>query len=74
MPPQPGSPTEHWLFDRRPAAGNDGDGIVDAGETMDLAFVIRNHWGKADHVLVDAGGRAGALSSRTPTSRCSPTR
>ncbi len=31
---------------------NDDDGIVDAGETIDLAIVIRNHWGKADPVTV----------------------
>ena len=44
---------EHWIFDTTAqAANNDNDGIVDAGETVDLAIVIRNHWGKADHVTV----------------------
>jgi PKD repeat protein len=44
---------EHWLFDTAAqATGNDADGIVDAGETIDLAIVIRNHWGKADPVSV----------------------
>jgi hypothetical protein len=44
---------EHWLFDTTTqAANNDDDGIVDAGETIDLAIVIRNHWGKADPVTV----------------------
>jgi len=44
---------EHWLFDTTAqTAGNDNDGIVDAGETIDLAVVIRNHWGKADNVSV----------------------
>jgi subtilisin family serine protease len=44
---------EHWLFDTTAqAANNDDDGIVDAGETIDLAIVIRNHWGKADPVTV----------------------
>lgn len=44
---------EHWLFDTTDQAeGNDGDGIVDAGETVDLAVVIRNHWGKAEEVKV----------------------
>jgi subtilisin family serine protease len=44
---------EHWLFDTTAqSATNDNDGIVDAGETIDLAIVIRNHWGKADPVTV----------------------
>jgi len=44
---------EHWIFDTtNQAAGNDNDGRVDAGETIDLAIVIRNHWGKADPVMV----------------------
>ena len=52
--PQPElSYLEHWLFDTTAqAAANDDDGIVDAGETIDLAIVIRNHWGKADPVTV----------------------
>jgi len=44
---------EHWLFDTTAQSPtNDDDGIVDAGETVDLAIVIRNHWGKADPVTV----------------------
>ena len=44
---------EHWLFDtEEQSPDNDDDGIVDAGETVDLAIVIRNHWGKADPVTV----------------------
>ena len=44
---------QHWLFDTAvQAAGNDDDGIVDAGESVDLAVVIRNQWGKADPVSV----------------------
>jgi hypothetical protein len=52
--PQPElSYLEHWLFDTTDQApNNDDDGIVDAGETVDLAIVIRNHWGKADPVTV----------------------
>ena len=42
---------QHWLFDTSlQAANNDNDGIVDAGETIDLAIVIRNHWGQANQV------------------------
>ncbi len=52
--PQPElSYLEHWLFDTTAQdPNNDDDGIVDAGETIDLAIVIRNHWGKADPVTV----------------------
>ncbi len=52
--PQPElSYLEHWLFDTAgQSPDNDDDGIVDAGETVDLAIVIRNHWGKADPVTV----------------------
>ncbi len=52
--PQPHlSYLEHWLFDTTAQdPDNDDDGIVDAGETIDLAIVIRNHWGKADPVTV----------------------
>jgi hypothetical protein len=54
IPPRPElSYLEHWTFDTTAqAATNDDDGIVDAGETVDLAIVIRNHWGKADPVTV----------------------
>lgn len=45
---------EHWLFDTADQSpDNDDDGIVDAGETIELAIVIRNHWGKADPVTVN---------------------
>ena len=54
VPPRPElSYLEHWTFDTaNQSAVNDDDGIVDAGETIDLAIVIRNHWGKADPVTV----------------------
>jgi len=52
--PQPElSYLQHWLFDTPYLDPiNDNDGIVDAGETVDLAIVIRNHWGKAEPVTV----------------------
>lgn len=52
--PQPQlSYLQHWLFDTTTQAStNDGDGIVDAGETIDLAIIVRNHWGKAEPVTV----------------------
>lgn len=44
-----------YLFDD-PAIdpANDGDGVVDAGETIDLAVVVRNQWGMAEAVTVTA--------------------
>ena len=36
----------------------DNDGIVDAGETIDLAIVIRNQWGKADAVALSLAAQA----------------
>ena len=65
----------HWVFDAASyGAPNDADGIVDAGETVDLALVIRNHWGKADlvSVTVDAwaaggGGPDPFVTMVTPT-------
>jgi subtilisin family serine protease len=53
---------EHWTFDTiAQSAANDSDGIVDAGETVDLAIVIRNHWGKADNVQVTLAAQAGVV-------------
>lgn len=55
IPPRPElSYLEHWLFDTPDINSiNDNDGIVDTGETIDLAILIRNHWGKADPVIVN---------------------
>lgn len=52
--PQPElSYLEHWLFDTTDIhSDNNPNGIVDAGETIELAVVIRNHWGRADNVEV----------------------
>jgi subtilisin family serine protease len=50
---------EHWLFDTIvQGESNDADGIVDAGETIELAIVIRNHWGKADQVIATLEAQA----------------
>ncbi len=72
IPPQPElTYLEHWLFDTTEQdSGNDDDGIVDAGETVELAIVIRNHWGKADNVQITLEPWAeNARSNRIPTSR-----
>lgn len=44
---------QHWVFDT-PAVDpiNDADGIIDAGEVVNLGIVIRNHWGQASDVTV----------------------
>lgn len=42
-----------YLFDDPAIAPeNDGDGIIDAGETIDLGIVLRNQWGMASDVTV----------------------
>lgn len=33
---------------------NDGDGIIDAGETIDLGILIRNQWGLTGDIIVKA--------------------
>jgi hypothetical protein len=48
-----------YLFDGEDiAAGNDNDGIVDAGETIDLGLVLRNQWGLAGDVTVTADAKS----------------
>jgi hypothetical protein len=60
IPPRPElAYLEHWLFDTSAqGANNDNDGIVDAGETIDLAVVIRNHRGQASNVVVTLDAQA----------------
>lgn len=44
---------QHWVFDTPEVDPlNDADGIVDAGEIINLGIVIRNHWGQASDVTV----------------------
>ncbi|MBE0595850.1 MAG: S8 family serine peptidase, partial [Desulfuromonadales bacterium] len=46
-------PYGHLIYDAPGiAAGNDGDGIADAGETVQLGLFIRNRWGAAKNVTV----------------------
>ena len=48
-----------YLFDGTDiAGGNDNDGIVDAGETIDLGLVLRNQWGLATDVTVTADAKS----------------
>jgi subtilisin family serine protease len=56
-----------WLFDTASqSANNDNDGVVDAGETIDLGIAIRNHWGKADLVMVKLEAIAEGASQSDP--------
>ena len=55
---------EFWVFDESDrAAGNDSDGRLDAGETIELAVVIRNRWGKADDVKATLSTPSGAAAA-----------
>ena len=50
-----------YLFDGTDINGNnDNDGIVDAGETIDLGIVLRNQWGLATDVTVTADAKSTA--------------
>ena len=59
---------EHYLFDgTEQAPGNDDDGIVDAGETIEVAIVVKNYWGMADNVEVTLEAQAeGAVAGPDP--------
>lgn len=65
--PQPEvSVSDYMIFDtvglKQDAAGkNNGDGVIDAGETIALGFTLRNHWGKSGEttVTVDAKTQGG---------------
>ena len=55
---------EHWLFDDVDVSStNDNDGRVDAGETVELAIVVRNHWGKADNVVATLSTPSGSSAA-----------
>lgn len=44
---------EHYLFDGEDIAeGNNGDGVVNAGETIEIGAVLRNRWGMSENTIV----------------------
>jgi len=53
-PPQPDlAYQKNYVFDPQTLSSvNSNDGIVNAGETIDLGIVLRNHWGQAGQVAV----------------------
>jgi hypothetical protein len=59
---------QHYLFDGADqGASNDDDGIVDAGETIEVAIVVKNYWGMADNVEVTLEAQAdGAVAGPDP--------
>lgn len=59
---------EQWLFDTAAISEiNDDDGRIDTGETIEMALVVRNHWGKATDVKFKlhaiSKGEKGLISS-----------
>jgi len=59
---------QHYLFDgAEQGANNDDDGIADAGETIEVAIVVKNYWGMADNVEVTLEAQAeGAVAGPDP--------
>lgn len=56
------SAADFLVFDDKSLSDqNNGDGVIDAGETVALAFTLRNHWGAAKDVTLslDAKSQAG---------------
>ena len=48
-----------FIFDGKDiSANNDNDGIVDAGEIIDIGFVLRNHWGLATDVIINVDAKS----------------
>lgn len=51
---------EYYLFDDKDfAIENDGDGVVDAGETIHMALVLRNQWGMSKDTVVKINANSG---------------
>lgn len=56
---------ESYLFDTKTVAtGNTGDGVIDAGETLEIGVVLRNRWGMSENtvVTIDAGSVLGVAN------------
>ncbi|MDA7515884.1 S8 family serine peptidase, partial [Akkermansiaceae bacterium] len=45
---------------------NDGDGIIDSGETIELAVTVQNRWGKAEPVTVTLAAQAAGAVGPDP--------
>lgn len=68
MPPQPGvSLYQQWIFDDSGiAAGNDGDGRVDAGERVHIAVEAINRSGQASNVVATLRAHAQGAAGDDP--------
>ena len=44
--------SDHYAFDTAGTEGNNGDGVIDAGETIALGLTLRNRWGRGDNLTV----------------------
>ena len=56
---------DFYIFDDKSYSDkNNGDGIIDAGETIGLGIVLRNHWGEAKQTTVTL---TAAMSATDPT-------
>lgn len=55
------SAADFLVFDDKSLSDqNNGDGVIDAGETVALAFTLRNHWGAAKDVTLSLDARSQA--------------
>ena len=43
---------DYYIFDPSEISGNNGDGIVDAGEEIQVGLVLINRWGKSENTTV----------------------
>ena len=55
----------YYLFDNEAfSSGNNGDGVIDAGETINIGTILRNRWGMSKNTVVkiDALSSAGVAN------------
>lgn len=55
----------YYLFDSEDISdGNNGDGVIDAGETINIGAILRNRWGMSKNTVVkiDASSSAGVAN------------
>ena len=58
---------EHYLWDSLDQGeDNDDDGIVDAGETIELGIVVKNYWGQGSNVTVTLSAQAAGAVNPDP--------
>ena len=58
---------EHYLWDSLDQGeDNDDDGIVDAGETIELGIVVKNYWGQGSNVTVTLSAQADGAVNPDP--------